>query len=121
LVRLFDRLAYSSSFLHSNGSLLALFSYFHFNSKSLYWFLDRKRKIMSFQDFQNGKRPSSSSSTSRSPSQAVAAGIFQINTAVAGFRRLVDAIGTDKDTPEHRHKLSVFLFCVNRFLCKSMY
>ncbi|KAJ6880234.1 syntaxin-22-like [Populus alba x Populus x berolinensis] len=60
---------------------------------------------MSFQDFQNGKRPSSSSSTSRSPSQAVAAGIFQINTAVAGFRRLVDAIGTDKDTPEHRHKL----------------
>lgn len=60
---------------------------------------------MSFQDFQNGKRPSSSSSTSRSPSQAVATGIFQINTAVAGFRRLVDAIGTDKDTPEHRHKL----------------
>ncbi|KAF9669458.1 hypothetical protein SADUNF_Sadunf14G0109700 [Salix dunnii] len=60
---------------------------------------------MSFQDFQNGKRPSASSSTSRSPSQAVAAGIFQINTAVAGFRRLVDAIGTDKDTPEHRHKL----------------
>lgn len=123
LVRLFDWLAYSPSFLHSNGSLLGHFSYFHFhfNSKSLYWFLDRKRKIMSFQDFQNGKRPSSSSSTSRSPSQAVAAGIFQINTAVAGFRRLVDAIGTDKDTPEHRHKLSVFLFCVNRFLCKSMY
>ncbi|KAB5527560.1 hypothetical protein DKX38_021407 [Salix brachista] len=60
---------------------------------------------MSFQDFQNGKRPSASSSTSRSPSQAVAAGIFQINTAVAGFRRLVDAIGTDKDTPEHRLKL----------------
>ncbi|KAF2322993.1 hypothetical protein GH714_032677 [Hevea brasiliensis] len=42
---------------------------------------------------------------SRSPSQAVAAGVFQINTAVAGFRRLVDAIGTAKDTPEHRRKL----------------
>ncbi|CAK7348115.1 unnamed protein product [Dovyalis caffra] len=60
---------------------------------------------MSFQDIQDGKRPTSSSSRSKSPSQAVAAGIFQINTAVAGFRRLVDAIGTAKDTPEHRHKL----------------
>ncbi|EEF49305.1 syntaxin, plant, putative [Ricinus communis] len=63
---------------------------------------------MSFQDLQSGKRPSSSSSASamsRSPSQAVAAGIFQINTAVAGFRRLVDSIGTAKDTPEHRQKL----------------
>ncbi|KAF2301754.1 hypothetical protein GH714_028910 [Hevea brasiliensis] len=61
---------------------------------------------MSFQDLQNGKRPSSSASAmSRSPSQAVAAGIFQINTAVAGFRRLVDSIGTAKDTPEHRQKL----------------
>ncbi|KAG1330959.1 putative Syntaxin-22 [Cocos nucifera] len=36
---------------------------------------------------------------------AVAAGIFQINTAVAGFRRLVDAIGTSKDTSEHRQAL----------------
>ncbi|KAJ9132916.1 hypothetical protein P3X46_033734 [Hevea brasiliensis] len=61
---------------------------------------------MSFQDLQNGKRPpSSASGMSRSPSQAVAAGVFQINTAVAGFRRLVDAIGTAKDTPEHRRKL----------------
>ncbi|KAJ4844319.1 hypothetical protein Tsubulata_039156, partial [Turnera subulata] len=40
-----------------------------------------------------------------SPAQAVAAGIFQINTAVAGFRRLVDAVGTSKDTPDHRQKL----------------
>ncbi|CAL2253354.1 unnamed protein product [Prunus armeniaca] len=40
------------------------------------------------------------------PSQAVAAGIFQINTAVSTFRRLVDAIGTAKDTPDHRQKLS---------------
>ncbi|KDP41884.1 hypothetical protein JCGZ_26902 [Jatropha curcas] len=62
---------------------------------------------MSFRDLQNGKKPASSSASpmSRSPSQAVAAGIFQINTAVSGFRRLVDAIGTAKDTPEHRQKL----------------
>lgn len=60
---------------------------------------------MSFQDVQNGARPASS--RSQSPSQAVAAGIFQINTAVAGFRRLVDGIGTAKDTPDHRQKLSV--------------
>ncbi|KAA8548308.1 hypothetical protein F0562_004737 [Nyssa sinensis] len=63
---------------------------------------------MSFQDLQNGgTKPSSSAtrSSSQSPSQAVAAGIFQINTAVAGFRRLVDAIGTSKDTPDHRQKL----------------
>ncbi|CAL8992983.1 unnamed protein product, partial [Prunus brigantina] len=44
---------------------------------------------------------------SASPSQAVAAGIFQINTAVSTFRRLVDAIGTAKDTPDHRQKLCV--------------
>ncbi|CAL5371522.1 unnamed protein product [Camellia sinensis] len=64
---------------------------------------------MSFQDLQNGAKASSSSSAGRmasqNPSQAVAAGIFQINTAVAGFRRLVDAIGTLKDTPDHRQKL----------------
>ncbi|KAF7819325.1 syntaxin-22-like [Senna tora] len=58
---------------------------------------------MSFQDIQGGaKRPGL---RIQSPSQAVAAGIFQINTAVATFRRLVDAIGTVKDTPEHRQKL----------------
>ncbi|XP_022739737.1 syntaxin-22-like isoform X2 [Durio zibethinus] len=62
---------------------------------------------MSFQDVPSGGRPSSSSSAmaSKSPSQAVAAGIFQINTAVAAFRRLVDAIGTAKDTPDHRQKV----------------
>lgn len=58
---------------------------------------------MSFQDIQNGAKGASSSS--RNPSQGVAAGIFQINTAVAAFRRLVDVIGTAKDTPDHRTKL----------------
>ncbi|XP_021895644.1 syntaxin-22-like [Carica papaya] len=62
---------------------------------------------MSFQDFQNGTNPSPSSSPmpSKNPAQVVAAGIFQINTAVAAFRRLVDTIGTSKDTPDHRQKL----------------
>ncbi|KAG4927472.1 hypothetical protein JHK85_053958 [Glycine max] len=59
---------------------------------------------MSFQDIQTGPNPSSR--RNQSPSQAVAAGIFQINTAVAAFRRLVDGVGTVKDTPEHRQKLS---------------
>ncbi|KAF7134887.1 hypothetical protein RHSIM_Rhsim08G0037900 [Rhododendron simsii] len=58
---------------------------------------------MSFQDLQNGAKPSPSSRNQ--PSQAVAAGIFQINTAVSGFRRLVDSVGTAKDTPDHRLKL----------------
>ncbi|CAK9166188.1 unnamed protein product [Ilex paraguariensis] len=64
---------------------------------------------MSFQDIQNGGKPSSSAwrgrPSSQNPSQSVAAGIFQINTAVAGFRRLVEAIGTSKDTSDHRQKL----------------
>lgn len=75
---------------------------------------------MSFQDLQNGSR-SSPSSSSKSPSQAVAAGIFQINTAVAAFRRLVDAIGTSKDTLDHRQKLSLFLpfisFILKIYIC----
>ena len=58
---------------------------------------------MSFQDIQGGPNPPSR--RNQSPSQAVAAGIFQINTAVATFRRLVDGVGTVKDTPEHRQKL----------------
>ncbi|CAJ2672222.1 syntaxin-22-like protein [Trifolium pratense] len=58
---------------------------------------------MSFQDIQHGSNPPSR--RTQSPSQAVAAGIFQINTAVGTFRRLVDSVGTVKDTPEHRQKL----------------
>ncbi|KAH7577096.1 hypothetical protein JRO89_XS01G0203600 [Xanthoceras sorbifolium] len=71
---------------------------------------------MSFQDLQsNGGRSSSSSSSSSSkrPSQGVAAAIFQINTAVAAFRRLVDAMGTAKDTLDHRQKLFVLLFLLH--------
>ncbi|KAK9271533.1 hypothetical protein L1049_001893 [Liquidambar formosana] len=61
---------------------------------------------MSFQDLQDGSSSFARARTVPSnSSQAIAAGIFQINTAVAGFRRLVDAIGTAKDTPDHRQKL----------------
>lgn len=61
---------------------------------------------MSFQDIRNGGRPPSAARpASQNPSQAVAAGIFQINTAIGAFLRLVDAIGTSKDTPDHRQKL----------------
>jgi syntaxin 7 len=58
---------------------------------------------MSFQDIKHGSNPPSR--RTQPPSQAVAAGIFQINTAVATFRRLVDSVGTVKDTPDHRQKL----------------
>nr|CAD1830973.1 unnamed protein product [Ananas comosus var. bracteatus] len=41
----------------------------------------------------------------RDPSQAVASGVFQINTAVATFQRLVNTLGTPKDTPDLRDRL----------------
>ncbi|XP_041011441.1 syntaxin-22-like [Juglans microcarpa x Juglans regia] len=39
------------------------------------------------------------------PPQAVASGIFQINTAVSSFSRLVNSLGTPKDTLELRDRL----------------
>ncbi|XP_078438975.1 syntaxin-22-like isoform X2 [Wolffia australiana] len=39
------------------------------------------------------------------PGRAVAAGVFQINTAVSTFQRLVNTLGTPKDTPQLREKL----------------
>ncbi|KAG7550913.1 Syntaxin N-terminal domain [Arabidopsis thaliana x Arabidopsis arenosa] len=70
---------------------------------------------MSFQDLEAGtrfqapnrftggrqQRPSSRGD----PSQEVAAGIFRISTAVNSFFRLVNSIGTPKDTLELRDKL----------------
>lgn len=37
--------------------------------------------------------------------QSIAAGVFQINTALTNFQRLVDTLGTPKDTIQLRHKL----------------
>ncbi|MQL73600.1 hypothetical protein Taro_005968 [Colocasia esculenta] len=57
---------------------------------------------MSFQDLEGtSARPLAP----RSGSPDIARSIFQLNTAVSGFWRLVDSIGTAKDTVEHRQKL----------------
>ncbi|EYU19053.1 hypothetical protein ABFS82_01G110100 [Erythranthe guttata] len=64
---------------------------------------------MSFQDLESGRGSGGARrgyvNGKQDPSQAVASGIFQINTAVSTFHRLVNALGTPKDTPELREKL----------------
>lgn len=66
---------------------------------------------MSFQDLESGRGIGSRRgyvNGKQDPTQAVASGIFQINTAVSTFQRLVNTLGTPKDTPELREKLLVF-------------
>nr|AAM66128.1 syntaxin homologue [Arabidopsis thaliana] len=70
---------------------------------------------MSFQDLEAGTRSPTPNrftggrqqrpSSRGDPSQEVAAGIFRISTAVNSFFRLVNSIGTPKDTLELRDKL----------------
>nr|GEX20074.1 syntaxin-22-like [Tanacetum cinerariifolium] len=69
---------------------------------------------MSFQDMEAGGRPLNSRrgtnnktgmGKTQDPTQAIASGIFQINTSVATFQRLVNSLGTPKDTPDLRDKL----------------
>ncbi|XP_058102728.1 syntaxin-22-like isoform X2 [Magnolia sinica] len=60
---------------------------------------------MSFQDLEANSKPSTDRRSKHAGNASVAAGIFQITTAVNGFRRLVDSIGTSKDTPDLRQKL----------------
>ncbi|XP_050378907.1 syntaxin-22-like [Argentina anserina] len=61
---------------------------------------------MSFQDYKDLEAGRGLAAQSRrDPTQAVASGIFQITTAVSTFQRLVNTIGTPKDTPELREKL----------------
>ncbi|GMH09196.1 hypothetical protein Nepgr_011036 [Nepenthes gracilis] len=63
---------------------------------------------MSFQDLEAGGPLASRRDLingKQDPSQAVVSGIFQINTAVSTFQRLVNSVGTAKDTPELREKL----------------
>lgn len=68
---------------------------------------------MSFQDIEAGRPLNSrragynNGMRKQDPTQAVASGIFQINTAVSTFQRLVNTLGTPKDTPELREKLYV--------------
>ena len=61
---------------------------------------------MSFQDLEAGRGRSRKINGGRQDStQAVASGIFQINTGVSTFQRLVNTLGTPRDTPELRDKL----------------
>ncbi|CAA3010302.1 syntaxin-22-like [Olea europaea subsp. europaea] len=63
---------------------------------------------MSFQDLESGRGLGARRdyiNGKQDPTQAVASGIFQINTAVSTFQRLVNTLGTPKDTPELREKL----------------
>ncbi|KAM7463559.1 hypothetical protein LguiA_031680 [Lonicera macranthoides] len=64
---------------------------------------------MSFEDLESGRLLTSlngrRTNIQMEPSQAVAAGIFQINTAVASYQRLVNSLGTPKDTLQLRQKL----------------
>ncbi|KAK4375186.1 hypothetical protein RND71_005863 [Anisodus tanguticus] len=60
---------------------------------------------MSFQDLESGRSVVPRRGGKQDPTQAVASGIFQINTAVSTFQRLVNTLGTPKDTPELREKL----------------
>ncbi|KAJ6841030.1 syntaxin-22-like [Iris pallida] len=63
---------------------------------------------MSFQDLEAGGRPLAGRATNGrvpNPTLAAASGVFQVNTAVFTFHRLVNTIGTPKDTPDLRHKL----------------
>ncbi|XXG73155.1 hypothetical protein AAC387_Pa07g2121 [Persea americana] len=63
---------------------------------------------MSFQDLEHG-RPMPLRrdliNGKQDATQAVASGVFQINTAVSTFQRLVNTLGTPKDTLELREKL----------------
>ncbi|KMT16689.1 hypothetical protein BVRB_3g049730 [Beta vulgaris subsp. vulgaris] len=64
---------------------------------------------MSFADLEAGRPlPSlrrNQQLQQQDPSQAVASGIFQINTAVSTFQRLVNTLGTPKDTLDLRDRL----------------
>nr|XP_043639886.1 syntaxin-22-like [Erigeron canadensis] len=63
---------------------------------------------MSFQDIEAGRNKNKGGVMRKKlqdPTQAVASGIFQINTAVFTFQRLVNSLGTPKDTPQFRDKL----------------
>jgi syntaxin 7 len=65
---------------------------------------------MSFLDVEAGGLPSAR--RQQDPSQALAAAVFQINTAVSSFKRLSNSLGTPKDTPALREKLYA---CLHRF------
>jgi syntaxin 7 len=70
---------------------------------------------MSFQDLEAGRisaaqrKRGGGALAGQTASQAVASGIFQINTSVSTFQRLVNSLGTPKDTPDLRERLYVIV------------
>jgi syntaxin 7 len=70
---------------------------------------------MSFQDLEAGNARglprrggggrAGAAAAGAGASQAVASGVFQINTAVSTFQRLVNTLGTPKDTPDLRERM----------------
>lgn len=58
---------------------------------------------MSFLDLEAGGAPAGR--RQQDSTQALAAGVFQINTAVSTFKRLTQSLGTAKDTPALRERL----------------
>lgn len=59
---------------------------------------------MSFQELV-GRREERGQAEEEDPRQALVASIFQINTSISTFKRLINILGTPKDTPELRLKL----------------
>eukprot|EP00897_Mesotaenium_endlicherianum_P000767 jgi/Mesen1/10691/ME000009S10473 len=62
---------------------------------------------MSFQDIESGVPPPrfGNKNNADDPSKGVAAGVFQMNTAVSSFKLLMNTLGTPKDTPFLRERL----------------
>ncbi|XP_057774085.1 syntaxin-21-like isoform X1 [Salvia miltiorrhiza] len=63
---------------------------------------------MSFEDLESGRALiplAGPRHIEQGPSRALAAGVFRINTAVAGYKRLVNCIGTPRDAVDLRHNL----------------
>lgn len=60
---------------------------------------------MSFEDLEAGMHEKVRVNGDRNPTQAVLSGMFQINTHVNTFEKLISTLGTPKDTPSQRDKL----------------
>ncbi|KAI3936711.1 hypothetical protein MKX01_034140 [Papaver californicum] len=59
----------------------------------------------SFQDLEAAGTTFSSGRQKNPPPPTPASGVFQINTSVSTFHRLINTLGTPKDTPQLRRKL----------------
>jgi syntaxin 7 len=79
---------------------------------------------MSFEDLEMGGGGNSKSISltqlqqqqGSSSSDGVVAGVFRINTGVSSFKRLVNMLGTSKDTPSLREKLHETKHSINKLV-----